>query len=106
MADTASLAAYTGLVVQPYRADDNSQKWVFRCWGTDTCDGWLSLDHASEQSAVRALTRHTEEDHGAPALAPDVEIHITTGLTEAQRGEVERIVERCVRQTARGVGRS
>ncbi|MCX5253654.1 hypothetical protein OOK27_05625 [Streptomyces canus] len=106
MAEALNLAAHTGLVVQPYRADDGSKRWVFRCWGTDTCDGALSLDHDSERSAIRALTSHYAEAHAYSSPEPDVEIHITSGLTEAQRGEVERIVERCVRQTARGVGRS
>lgn len=60
----------TGLVVQQYRADDGNQKWVFRCWGTDTCDGWLSLDHTSQQSAERARDRHVTEAHAEPP-APD-----------------------------------
>jgi len=54
---------HTGLVVQPYRNDRGEHAWVFRCWGTDTCDGWLSLDHASEQSALRARDRHVAEEH-------------------------------------------
>lgn len=53
----------TGLVVQPYRDDRNQPRWVFRCWGTDTCDGWLSLDHHSQQSARRARDRHVAESH-------------------------------------------
>lgn len=53
----------TGLVVQPYRDDHNRPRWVFRCWGTDTCDGWLSLDHHSQQSARRARDRHVTEAH-------------------------------------------
>jgi hypothetical protein len=56
-------AITTGLVVQPYRADDGTPKWVFRCWGTDTCDGWLSLDHYNQQSAERARDRHIAEAH-------------------------------------------
>jgi hypothetical protein len=51
-----------GWIVQPYR-DHGQQKWVFRCWGTDTCDGWLSLDHTSQQSAERARDRHITEHH-------------------------------------------
>ncbi|MET8411901.1 hypothetical protein ABZV34_28020 [Streptomyces sp. NPDC005195] len=39
---------HTGLVVEPYRNDRRENVWVFRCWGTDTRDGWLSLDHYSE----------------------------------------------------------
>jgi hypothetical protein len=56
----------TGLVVQPYRNDRGEPAWVFRCWGTDTCDGWLSLDHSSEQSAQRARDRHVAEEHEEP----------------------------------------
>ncbi|MFE1205671.1 hypothetical protein ACFW5V_28705 [Streptomyces sp. NPDC058762] len=56
-------AITTGLVVQPYRDDHNRPRWVFRCWGTDTCDGWLSLDHHSQQSARRARDRHVAESH-------------------------------------------
>jgi hypothetical protein len=52
------------LVVEPYRNDQHQDRWVFRCWGTDTCDGWLSLDHASQQSAERARDRHVSEEHG------------------------------------------
>lgn len=53
----------TGLVIEPYRNDQGQPRWVFRCWGTDTCDGWLSLDHHSEQSAQRARDRHVSEEH-------------------------------------------
>jgi hypothetical protein len=61
----AALATHTGLVVQPYRTDRGDPAWVFRCWGTDTCDGWLSLDHSSQQSAERARDRHVAEAHPA-----------------------------------------
>lgn len=62
---TATRAAdpHTGLVVQPYRTDQGRPAWVFRCWGTDTCNGWLSLDHTSQQSAERARDRHVAEEH-------------------------------------------
>lgn len=53
------------LVVQPYRDDHNRPRWVFRCWGTDTCDGLLSLDHTSQQWAERARDRHVAEEHRA-----------------------------------------
>ena len=62
--DQAEAEPHTGLTVQTYRrADDGLQRWVFRCWGTDTCDGWLSLDHHSEQSATQARDRHVTEEH-------------------------------------------
>lgn len=55
-----------GMIVKSYR-DHGQEKWVFRCWGTSTCDGWLSLDHDSQQSAERARDRHVAEQHGEPA---------------------------------------
>lgn len=51
------------LAVEPYRNDRNQGRWVFRCWGTATCDGWLSLDHHSQESAERARERHVAEEH-------------------------------------------
>ena len=63
-AATEATEPHTGLVVQPYRNDRGENAWVFRCWGTDDgCDGWLSLDHYSEQSATRARDRHVTEEH-------------------------------------------
>jgi hypothetical protein len=53
-----------GMIVKAYR-DHGAEKWVFRCWGTDTCDGALSLDHYSQQSAERARDRHVAEQHPA-----------------------------------------
>lgn len=78
---------HTGLVVQPYRNDRGENVWVFRCWGTDTCDGWLSLDHYSEQSAERARDRHVTEEHGAPGPAATEEqdlVHALGGDRTAQ----------------------
>lgn len=55
-----------GLVVQPY-TEHGERKWVFRCWGTDDgCDGYLSLDHTSQEWAERARDRHVAEDHQPP----------------------------------------
>jgi hypothetical protein len=62
-AATEATEPHTGLVVQPYRNDAGQPVWVFRCWGTDTCDGYLSLDHTSRQWAERARDRHAAEDH-------------------------------------------
>lgn len=53
---------HTGMVVKPY-TERGVQKWVSRCWGTSTCAGWLSLDHASENSAGSARDRHLVEAH-------------------------------------------
>lgn len=57
------------IAVKSYRADDGSQKWAARCWGTDTCDGWLSLDHDTQRWAEQARDRHVAEAHAAPAPA-------------------------------------
>jgi hypothetical protein len=62
-AATEATDPHTGLVIEPYRNDRGESAWVFRCWGTDRCDGYLSLDHYSEQSAERARDRHVTEEH-------------------------------------------
>ncbi|HEY9410770.1 MAG TPA: hypothetical protein VIP77_14415 [Jiangellaceae bacterium] len=63
-----SVAPFHGehTAVQPYQADDRTTKWAARCWGTDTCDGWLSLDHDTQRWAEIALDRHVTEAHAAP----------------------------------------
>lgn len=107
MNDSASLAAYSGLVVQPYRTDRGTSAWVLRCWGTDDgCDGWLSLDHTSAQSAGRALTSHIAEFHTPGGPSPEMQIRITGGLTETQRAEVKRLIEEAVRRANREGGAS
>jgi hypothetical protein len=87
-AATEATEPHTGLVVQPYRNDRGENAWVFRCWGTDDgCDGWLSLDHYSEQSAERARDRHVAEEHGAPGPAATEEqdlVHALGGDRTAQ----------------------
>lgn len=105
MGEVVNLATHFGLVVQPYRNDRHENVWVFRCWGTDACDGWLSLDHHSEQSAVRAMTGHVEEFHSQGAQT-QVKIQISGGLTGAQRSEVTRIIEEHLKRAASKVGRS
>lgn len=54
-----------GMIVKPY-TERGQHKWVFRCWGTDTCDGWLSLDHGTQTSAESARDRHVAEAHPDP----------------------------------------
>jgi hypothetical protein len=51
------------LVIEPYRNDCNQPRWAFRCWGTDTCDGWLSLELTSERWAEVVRERHISEAH-------------------------------------------
>ncbi|MDI9885939.1 hypothetical protein QMZ92_16515 [Streptomyces sp. HNM0645] len=54
------------IAVTAYRHDHGHRAWAWRCWGDSTCDGLLSLDHASEDSATRSAHRHVDENHGAP----------------------------------------
>jgi hypothetical protein len=71
---------HTGLVIQPYR-DHGVEKWVFRCWGSDTCDGLISLDHTSQQWAEQARDRHLAEEHcecGGTLPHPDCPVHSPT----------------------------
>lgn len=70
-AATEATEPHTGLVIQPYRNDRGEHVWVFRCWGSDSCDGWLSLDHTSQQSAERARDRHVAEEHAEAQPEPD-----------------------------------
>jgi hypothetical protein len=37
--------------------------WAWRCWGTDDCDGHLSLGHSSAAVARRAYDRHVKREH-------------------------------------------
>ncbi|MEV6504771.1 hypothetical protein AB0M61_01450 [Streptomyces sp. NPDC051642] len=101
MSDSYSISAHTGLVVQPYRTDQGTQAWVFRCWGSDTCDGALSLDHDNERSAIRALTSHYATSHTSSSATPETTVHVTGGLTERQRTEVAEIVRDAVRDADR-----
>ncbi|WCN06032.1 hypothetical protein [Streptomyces sp. M92] len=56
--------------VQEYR-EHGRILWAFRCWGTDTCDGWLGLGHRTETSALLERERHVADEHGEqPAAAP------------------------------------
>ena len=75
------------LVVEPYRNDQNQDRWVFRCWGTKTCDGWLSLDHYSQESAERARDRHVAEEHGA-SVPPATEHGTCTATIKSYGGPV------------------
>lgn len=86
--DADTTQPHTGLVVQPYR-EHGEEKWVFRCWGTAICDGWLSLDHYSQQSAERARDRHVTEDHSptctgyqVPATSEDSGLCASCGMAD------------------------
>ncbi|MDX3759310.1 hypothetical protein [Streptomyces sp. AK02-04a] len=66
------------MVVQEY-TERGRHLWAFRCWGTDTCDGWLGLGHHTETSALLERERHVAEEHGEPA----------PGATEATQPDTE-----------------
>ncbi|RPE40242.1 hypothetical protein EDD90_3278 [Streptomyces sp. Ag109_O5-1] len=68
--------ASVSMAVHQYRADDGAQRWAARCWGTETCDGWLSLGHDTQRWAEIVRDRHVAEEHAAldePAPEPAAE---------------------------------
>jgi hypothetical protein len=50
------------MTVQEY-TERGRRLWAFRCWGTDTCDGWLGLEHPTQTSALAERERHVAEAH-------------------------------------------
>lgn len=56
------------MAVQEY-TEHGRRLWAFRCWGTDTCDGWLGLGHYTQTSALQERERHVVEMHAPPAAA-------------------------------------
>jgi hypothetical protein len=44
-------------------SDQEPDRWVWRCWGTDGCAGGLSLGHFSAAAARRAYDRHCTDQH-------------------------------------------
>lgn len=76
------------LAVEPYRNDQGKPAWAFRCWGTTTCAGWLSLDHASENSAEAARDRHLVEAHPELVATALRERRERAGLLGGALGEV------------------
>lgn len=56
--------------VSSYRHDHGHQAWAWRCWGNGNCDGWLSLDHCSHESADRSVSKHLNSEHPDVAAAP------------------------------------
>lgn len=53
--------------------------WAFRCWGTDTCDGWLGLGHHTQSSALIERERHVAEEHATGTR----HVHVTITITNA-----------------------
>jgi hypothetical protein len=56
------------MTVQEY-TERGRRLWVFRCWGTEACDGWLGLGHHTQTSALLERERHVAEAHAAPGPA-------------------------------------
>jgi len=56
------------MAVQEY-TERGRRLWAFRCWGTDTCDGWLGLGHETQSSAKVEQERHVAEAHVEPGPA-------------------------------------
>ncbi len=53
------------MTVQEY-TEHGRHLWAFRCWGAETCDGWLGLGHHTQTSALLERERHAVEEHGEP----------------------------------------
>lgn len=60
------------MAVQEY-TEHGRRLWAFRCWGTETCDGWLGLGHHTETSAWRERERHVAEKHTDRAAQPNTD---------------------------------
>ncbi|MFF8829300.1 hypothetical protein [Streptomyces sp. NPDC015131] len=66
-AGTEGLTLADHLEVAEYRHDHGHLAWAWRCWGDESCDGWLSLDHTSVEAATRAARKHHAEEHATAA---------------------------------------
>jgi hypothetical protein len=63
------------MVVKEY-TERGRHLWAFRCWGTDTCDGWLGLGHHTQTSALLERERHVAEAHAGEQPA---HVYLSTG---------------------------
>lgn len=84
------------MTVQEY-TERGLRLWAFRCWGTDTCDGWLGLRHQTQASALRERERHVAEAHAEVVAQPGYCPHCgrgdcapTADAYEQQRQRAER----------------
>jgi hypothetical protein len=82
------------MTVQEY-TERGRHLWAFRCWGTDTCDGWLGLGHHTQTSALLERERHVAEMHAAPDPAA-TERETTTRLFAALHRSAEQDVSRVI----------
>lgn len=51
------------LIVHRYRRDKGDWAWLYRCWGDGGCDGFLSLDWSTRESAERKAREHLAAEH-------------------------------------------
>jgi hypothetical protein len=64
--DTSDLHITEYLTVHHYRRDKGDMAWLYRCWGDAGCDGFLSLDWTTRDTAEREARQHLA---GHPATA-------------------------------------
>ena len=80
------------MVVQEYR-ERGRTLWAFRCWGTDTCDGWLGLGHHTQTSAKLEQERHVAEAHAEPGPeCPDPQAESVIARVRAACDQLEHAV--------------
>lgn len=72
------------MTVQEY-TERGRHLWAFRCWGTDTCDGWLGLGHHTQTSALLERERHVAEEH-ADGPAAEGHVYLSTGCHHGDHG--------------------
>lgn len=88
------------MTVQEY-TERGRHLWAFRCWGTETCDGWLGLGHHTQTSALLERERHVAEAHGEPgpaATAPVVSVHGARDLSPDAAEALDALVAVAKRQ--------
>lgn len=68
--------------------------WAFRCWGTETCDGWLGLGHHTQTSALVERERHAAEAHSTEEPATDPELRRQLDAAIAALGKSEAAIAR------------
>jgi len=80
------------MAVQEY-TERGRTLWAFRCWGTDTCDGWLGLGHHTQTSAKLEQERHVAEAHAEPGPeCPDPQAESAIARVRAACDQLERAV--------------
>jgi hypothetical protein len=78
------------MTVQEY-TERGRRLWAFRCWGTETCDGWLGLGHHTQTAALLERERHAREEHAeaAPVSSGPAETEATEPVDTCRPVEVD-----------------